>query len=297
MPEFHRNKIKPRGSFKRVRRATEQTSERTPERTMIKPPKRKYKQNKILYVLPLCVAAVILIGILSTTVLFNAHTIVVSASGEQNPAYSQEEILAAGNIVPGVNLMTFDRTLAQKNIADSLVRLDEVEIHRVFPSTLNITVTNAQRIFSVYSQESDLYYEVSQGRRIMNISNSRPSGLIVTGLELEGLALGGEVVCLSDDASLSAASAEKVRIVFELFDLITQREMSITRIEITRGFEVVLFYGSGSGSARERIEIRMGAPAQLEEKLLIAHTIIEEQIEPNESGILRVTSTQKASFV
>jgi hypothetical protein len=52
----------------------------------------------------------------------------------------------------------------------------------------------------------------------------------------------------------------------------------------------VLFYDG------ERIEIRIAEPVQFAEKLHVALEIIESDVASDESGILRVTSTKKATF-
>ncbi|MCL2754190.1 MAG: FtsQ-type POTRA domain-containing protein [Oscillospiraceae bacterium] len=252
--------------------------------------RRRVKQNNILYILPVCVMAIVLIAVLSSTVFFNAKTIVVTASSSPE-LYTDEEILEAGGIETGVNLMRFDISRAEAEITEKLVKLDGVEIKRVFPSTLEVNVINGERILSVLSGGE--YWGVSGGHRVINTLPTRPTGLVITGLELEELYLGGAFKS-SDDAT----TGEKLRIVLALYELVAQREMPITRIDITNRFEVVLFYGEEAASAvgGERIEIRMGSATQLPQKLTIAQAIIDEQIAPNESGVLRVSSLSRVGF-
>jgi len=234
--------------------------------------------------------AIVLIAVLSSTVFFNAKTIVVTASSSPE-LYTDEEILEAGGIETGVNLMRFDISRAEAEITEKLVKLDGVEIKRVFPSTLEVNVINGERILSVLSGGE--YWGVSGGHRVINTLPTRPTGLVITGLELEELYLGGAFKS-SDDAT----TGEKLRIVLALYELVAQREMPITRIDITNRFEVVLFYGEEAASAvgGERIEIRMGSATQLPQKLTIAQAIIDEQIAPNESGVLRVSSLSRVGF-
>jgi cell division protein FtsQ len=246
--------------------------------------KRKFRRNNVLYYLMAAILVVSLFAILASTVLFNVRSVVINHEGE--PLYCETLILAAGGIEQGQNLMRFDSSQAGSDIMAALPRLDSVRVSRAFPSTVIVTVTNAQSAFSIC--DDGTYWEVSRGRRVINAAASRPDGLLVTGFVPRGLNVGSSLVSEPGDSLSDTANAE---LLFRLIALIERHDLAVSRIDLSDKFDIKLYYDG------ERIEIRLGEPLQLEEKIIVATRIITDEIAINENGVLRVTSPRMASFV
>jgi cell division septal protein FtsQ len=258
--------------------------------------RRKFRKSYVLHYSLVAILLVSIFAALSATVLFNVRNVIVQNEGLQ--MYSYEEILLAGNIEEGLNLMRFDSVQARTDIMSALVQLDGVQVTRVFPSTITITAQNAERVFSLY--ENRTYWEISRNGRVINSGSNRPDGLVVTGFtqsDSSALRVGGNLTCPENESEDSAADTERAELIFRLADLVEHHDFEVSRIDVSDRFDVKLYYGDGAGSADgERIEIRLGMPTQLSEKIMIAKTIVADEIDSNESGVLRVTSRQRASF-
>ncbi|MCL1903875.1 MAG: FtsQ-type POTRA domain-containing protein [Oscillospiraceae bacterium] len=259
--------------------------------------KRRVRQS---YVIHAALTAILFIGVvalLSVTVLFNADEVIIR--GES--LYSDEEILAAGEIETGVNLIRFNNERAEDAIINSLVCLDGVEVKKKFPASIIVTVEPAERVFSVKNQKT--YLEISHKGRIININQKRPEGLVINGIVLSskeekpaeiGDALEG-ILEVNNDGEVSEEEVEKIRLIFELVELIGKHELDeIVSIDVKDRFDLKML-NTGEVHAG-KVEVKLGTPTQLDEKLAIASKIIAEQIEGNENGTLRVSSLRKASF-
>jgi hypothetical protein len=220
----------------------------------------------------------VIIGALSVTVLFNANSLVVK--GES--IYTIEEILQAGNIEQGVNLLRFDAAQAQQDIKDSLIELDRVIVRKVFPSSISIEIEGAQRVMSVESDGE--YFDISRNGRIINSSANRPKDLVITGFTVIEPQVGGYIDC---------GEAGHTELVFKVIELIEKHDFpDLNRIDLSDRFDVRLF----NGINEERIEVKLGAPIQLDEKIAMASNIISENIASNERGVLRIHNSGKGTF-
>ncbi|MDR0197105.1 MAG: FtsQ-type POTRA domain-containing protein [Oscillospiraceae bacterium] len=239
--------------------------------------RKKIRKNYIIHITMFALAAALVMSVLSVTVLFNTHNIVVS--GES--VYTDEEIITASKITEGVNLVRFNRAKAERNIMDNLVLLDSVSVKKKFPSTLSVTVKGAERKLSVLSD--GLYYSVSEKRRIIEIDKAPPGdGLTVIGCEPSEREAGAYLRCDEDE--------EKVELVFTLADLLKKHEFYfVTVIDVTDRLDIVMY-------CEKRLEIKMGAPVELDGKISVAKEIIENHIDSNEKGVLRISNPQKPTF-
>jgi hypothetical protein len=222
-------------------------------------------------------------ALLSTTVLFNARSVVVVVRGLGGEfSYTEEQILTAGGIKEGLNLLRFDATQAQTDITSALVQLDSVQVQRVFPSTIVVTVERAEPTFAVYERiaGSPVFWIISQNGRIID-SKTHFAGVVVSGFATEGFYVGGRLT----ETAENIPNTELAFTLLELFAL--QGEFPITRIDLTDRFGTKLYYGEFTGD-RERIEIRLETATGLGAKIAIAARIISDEIAENERGILRL---------
>jgi len=242
--------------------------------------RRKIRRNYILHFLAASIVVVVAVSVLSSTVLFNVRA--VNVEGE-SMLYSAEEILAAGNIETGGNLVRFKSGQAQEDIMNALVGLDSVTVRKVFPSTISITVEDAVNVFSIQSGRQ--YLGISQNGRIIQSGTRRPDGLVITGFVPKSKTVGDYLECELDG---------KRALAFQLSGLIEKHDLGrVIRIDLNDIYDIRLFSGSVS---EEQIEIKLGTPSQLDEKLVVASKVITDELAPNERGVLRVQTPRKASF-
>jgi hypothetical protein len=283
---------------------------------------RKYKprKNYILHVTLGCILIAGVFSVLAVTVLFNTRNLIVTNVGAA-AVYTDEQVLAAGEIEVGVNLMRFDHTAAQSNIKHGLVQLDDVSVQRQFPSTIEVIIENAETMFSVY--DGKMYFSVSRNGRITDSEKIRPDGIVVTGFSqgdisdtdetdngiiAKPLSVGDKLICTD---IRSSADNERGMLAFRLVELLETHDFAVLTIDLSDRFDVKLYYcdndsdkgsgsvggvGGGGSVGVPRLELRFGTPTQLEQKLIIAMYVIENHIESSERGTLRVTTLRRATF-
>lgn len=107
----------------------------------------------------LVVLLVLGVGVsLSMTLLFNITTIEVTNETQ----YAQEDIIQLSGIEAGDNLVRLDTAVAAESIRASLPYAEKVTVKRKFPSTVEITVTEAVAVANV---------EYSHGYLLISASN------------------------------------------------------------------------------------------------------------------------------
>lgn len=110
--------------------------------------KRGRRRNRgrfgLLYKLlsTLLILAAILTGCI---VFFRANEIVVTGQSR----YTAEEIIAATGVEQGQNLFRLDKAAIVRQVSFQLPYIDTISIHRKFPDTLLITVTESQPVAAV----------------------------------------------------------------------------------------------------------------------------------------------------
>ncbi len=101
--------------------------------------KRRKKRARIILISMLVALMLLVLGILSVTVFFNAETIIV----EGNTHYSAEALLKQGGLQVGQNLFRLDKFEVIEKMQE-LPYVKEVTIDRQLPNTLEITVIENQ---------------------------------------------------------------------------------------------------------------------------------------------------------
>ena len=243
---------------------------------------RRVQRSWKCYIIHITLATVLFMAsivALSVTMWFNADRVILKGDS----IYSPEEILNCGNIETGVNLFRFDSATALTNIEESLVYIENVTIKREFPSAIVVTVEPTETVFNI--EYEGKYLEISSSGRILSLSHSRPTGLIVSGFIPNEPTIGGYIDC-------AVTGQVQTELVFNLADLVDKHSLTeISRIDVSDKFDVKLFNGED-----ERVEVKLGSPIQLDGKFAMAAEIITEQIEPNERGVLRISNPRRGTF-
>jgi cell division septal protein FtsQ len=244
-----------------------------------KRPAKKRSGNRILYYLAATIFLMAVCTVLSVTVLFNVTDITVSGDSR----YSEDEIIQASGVEYGANLIRMNASEIEVRILNALVYLDEVKVIKHLPSGLELFVSGAVPALSV--QHDDLYYLVSSNGRVLEETTanmntvSNVHTILVTGLTLDGDQSVGEPLALEDETKLKA--------LFEVFHALEQDSFTgIRSINISDKLNIILNY-------EDRIELQLGDTTNLREKLYVAKTLIEKEIEVNQKVILMLSNPRQ----
>ncbi|MDR2532199.1 MAG: FtsQ-type POTRA domain-containing protein [Oscillospiraceae bacterium] len=233
--------------------------------------KQRRRQNMAIYYLMFLLVAVLVFSILSVTVLFTLEVI----ETEGDSIYSDEQIIEVSGIRTGVNLLRFDTSESRKRIMDSLVYIDNVEIHKNLPNKITIHVVEAVEMASI--EHEGLYYKISKNGRILGTIGRNSQFTAIYGFEADEPVVGGYI---------SSAELRKTGLIFTLME--TAAEVGLTGIidiNIEDFLDIRMNY-------MNRIVLHVGPSIQLEDKLRAAVHILTEDIEQNERGTLRLIEQQ-----
>ena len=291
----------------------------------------KVRKSYVLYFAIFAFLGIVIFTILSVKVLFKVEEVKLNGSS----VYSVEQILAAGGVETGISLLLFDTVEAENSIKNELVFVDGVSIKKDYPSALTITVEHADRAVSIQNSDG-YWEVSRKGRVIgcsdtrpdgVVVTGFSSAGLRIGGYITDESAYDAVTVTTqseitqatqatktSDNPDKPEKSAKTVKtekeispdpckqaeLVFQIYELIEKHEMSgINRIDISDKLDVKLYNGWSdgvNGADNERIEVKLGVPDRLGEKVAIAANIITEEIEPNEKGVLRIINARKGMF-
>lgn len=242
--------------------------------------KHRRRRNLSLYYLLIFIICVLVLFILSRTVLFNINEYLVSG----NERYSTDEILEAGNLKLGKNMYNLNLDNAEARIKDELIYIEEVELLRKLPDKLIVNITEATA-YACCEYDNGRYCVISRGGRYLETEqlNVRNDLIVITGMELTGVALGEDFESKDENKEL---------IILELLKTIDELcPDKITYIDITDRTNIKMGY-------QGRIDIEFGSSLDYEYKLRYIITIIEENLDATSEGTLIYHSAQAgASFI
>ncbi len=203
---------------------------------------------------------------LSLTVWFKTETVRV----EGETRYSSDEIIEICPIKTGENIFLSDKKAAAQAIKDALPYVAEAEVKFSIPDTIIIKITEAEPAYQLGTDDG--CYIISAEGRILE-KMAEPLADVPT-LECSGIK-NTEIGAYAEFED-EKASAVLSDVIAEINNL---EISSITVIDITSTAKVKLLYD-------DRILIVLGVPEDINYKLRTALTIIDEKLDPNESGII-----------
>lgn len=242
--------------------------------------KHRRRRNLSLYYLLIFIVCVLVLFILSRTVLFNINEYIVSGTLR----YTEEQILDAGNLRVGRNMYNLKLEAVEKRIKDKLIYVEDVTLMRKLPDKLIVTVTEAVP-YACCEYDNGRYCVISRGGRYLETEqlSKRDDLIMITGMELTGVALGEEFA--SKDENKELIILELLKSTYELCP------DKITYIDITDRTNIRIGYDG-------RIDVEFGSSLDYEYKLKYIVTIIEENLKPEDTGTLIYHSAQAgASFI
>ncbi len=224
-------------------------------------------------------------ALLCVFLLFKVSSLQVTG----DPVYSQEEVLALCDYAIGDNLLFAPTQSQEERLESQLPYVEDAEVIKHFPNTLEIRITAAQTAASVSSGGGWLYVS-SQGKILELGAEPAAATMQVTGF-VSTATQPGQYLQAEDATALSALQ--------EILTALTQREMitQCTRLDLTDLYDIRLWY-------QDRVECKLGSTAELTYKLDFAYDALinpttENKIGDKETGVLDLSyaaDAHKAGF-
>ena len=203
--------------------------------------------------------------------------------------YSQEEVLALCDYALGDNLLFAPTQSQEERLESQLPYVEDAQVIKHFPNTLEIRITAAQTAASVSSGGGWLYVS-SQGKILELAAEPAAATMQVTGF-VSTATQPGQYLQAEDATALSALQ--------EILTALTDREMitQCTRLDLTDLYDIRLWY-------QDRVECKLGSTAGLTYKLDFAYDALinpttENRIGDKETGVLDLSyaaDAHKAGF-
>ena len=230
------------------------------------------------------IATVVIVGvILSLTVLFKTENIYV----EGNKYYADDTIIRLSGVSEGENIFMASMYANTDAVSGSLPYVKSAKVNFQIPNTLVINIENATPIYSIKTEGK--YYKVSEENRILEQVNSKPKKLTsIIAPSLKSTEVGDDIQFKKDTYTKALEQINEC--------LRNNNYNNITEINIKRISDISITFD-------KRIKIKIGLPEAIDYKLRTAFAIINEKLDPNNTGkikgILNVSNcnnTKKSYF-
>ncbi len=241
--------------------------------------KRIRRRKRMMNVYGLVVILLVLTaGItISYTFLFNINEIRVSGESDM---YSAEEIVTASGIKEGDNLLRLDAKKSEQRILDELLYVETAKVDRDFPSSLEITVSRCIPAFNVNYGDGTLL--VSKKGKILADNGFITDGLpIIYGFDPADTSAGKTIESLNthkNEAFLAIIST-----------LSSKNDDKISTVDMSDEHSIIVNYKNG-------IIFKMGNWSDVEYKLNLAETVMNEDYVKGKKGYLRMIGSNQCSF-
>ncbi len=250
-----------------------------PKKSIVKKRKRKRKSIKLqkvklwfkrifLVLFGLATVTGVIFGIVF---LLSRFFSVNSISVNENEKYSSSEVIDAGDLHVGENLVFLNTKSSEEKIYKSLTYIDEVSVRKKFPNKIEVSVGIAEPKYSVKSGEE--YWVISSKNKILEKSPEPSSELInISGTEIVDNKFGKAEYKNLESKKL----VEEILVAFESKELKSVKEIDISDLQ-----NIHVNYDN-------RININLGDKEDIDYKVLTAKEIINNKISISEKGILNL---------
>lgn len=230
----------------------------SPQQGKPAPRRRRRRGSYVLYYGAVLFFVLALAITLSLTVFFKITAVEVTGTDR----YPNEQLVLATGVEVGDNLLRINK----KAISDRLTQypyIESVEVKRAFPPKVVVTITEATPLAAV-GQPGNYVLVSTQGRILETNLTAVPDGVIAAaGPALEGQA--GDMVAEEQEEYIAMLVYLREAILATGFD-------KITAVDVTDRLNIVVTYDG-------RVTIQLGSESNLERKLAMVYTVLEDQEE------------------
>ena len=232
--------------------------------------RRKRKRNMSLYYTTVMFIVLIIFAILSVTVFFNVETVIVTGSS----IYSPEEIVEASGINGGDNMIRKNMRRLEKRITERLVYIENAEITRRFPSSVEITVFPCEETACLSNGEGGYWIVSKTGKILTTVDEPVEQMPVFYGTEPAEEQAPGMTFASEDE--------NKTEVIYELMKHMESNFGSrITSYDVTDRLNISCMY-------EDRVEIQLGVISDIDYKFRLASEILSTRISPDAEGRLRM---------
>ena len=229
------------------------------------------------------VPVILLVSLLAMLLGMSAFFRVTNISVQGTSYYTQEQISEASGIKMGASLLLLSPSKVALNICGELMFVKEVRIDKLYPGTVQITVTESMPV--AYIRDNvDFWTMDSDGQILEQTTSDAVADLIgVRGIQQPVLKAGERVS--------SAYNADIADTVGHVLQALLARTYSFKPAWID-----VTDIGNITVNCGEDYTIALGSDDRLEEKLTLAEAVIAKQ-ESGSSGTVDVSAADAAHFI
>ncbi len=242
--------------------------------------RRRRRSGHVRMVLALfCTVVTIAALLCAATVFFRVGAITVTGTSP----YSDAEIIEATGIKTGSSLIFFEKNRAIRQLFAACPYLETVRIHRKYPDTLEIIVTQSTPVAVIKCGDAG-YVLSGSGKILQKLRQSESTGLsVVTGAALESPVVG-------KNAKFSSKEIQKPLFLA----LNTFREHDILKeigaVCLEELYDISFTY-------TQRFTVKIGTTDDLDRKLRYMQTLIQEKISSTATGTIDVSDVRTARFI
>ncbi len=243
--------------------------------------KKRKKRNKLRkFFIWLCLVIVLLsVGaVLSLTVFFHIETIEISG----NERYSEEEILSHCTIDTGENLFLSDTQAAKEMLQRNLPYVYNAQIKRKLPSSIEITITEAQVAYAIQNKDKTYIY-MDDNFKVLETQAKEKQGILILKAEVSNAVIGTNIEFKNEDtANCLSKLAQAVK---------DNNFTEITSIYSNNISDNYVVYDN-------RIKFKLGTCENIDNKIYQALAACEQlnDSSPNIKGTISVTGDKSLYF-
>lgn len=237
--------------------------------------RRRNRHTKLYFFLVLIV--VLGVGVLlSVTLLFNVKKINVNDDGVN---YSKDNIIKASGIDIGDNMVRLDADAAEKRILSSMIYVEEAEINKKYPDTLEITLKKCVPSANA-EHEGGILLLSPKGKILENVSEAQADLMLVKGLDLTSFNQ-GEYITSEDE--------QKIYIYNEILNALKScKNSNVVSIDMTDKYDIIINYDN-------RINFEAGNQNEIAYKIKLADTVLKD-IKEDKKGTMVMIGANQISF-
>ena len=204
--------------------------------------RRRKGQFSFLYKM-LCLALITAAIAAALAVFFKADHIVV----ENNSRYTAQQAVDAGGLQQGDNLFFMNKYDVAGRITAQLPYVENIRIHRTYPNTLNIEVTECAKPFAI-EQEDGVWLVSTRGKIVEQVESAEGYARI-SGCELLEPAVGTHIALATEygaqeESLLALLAALQEGGMLEKVDGIRLDDLATLYLDYDGRFTVKLPYGA-----------------------------------------------------
>lgn len=239
----------------------------------VKVARRRRRSNLMTYC-AIAVAICTVIGLaISLFFLFDLEEVQVSGL----TLYSNEQILAAGGVEAGKNLIRTNTNVIEDRLLQTLPYIKSVEVDKDYPHSMKISIVEEVKCADI--ELAGKYYVISPAGKLLEVGNTAPDPELplVIGFELKEPELGKKI---------ESENELKSKVLLQLLDSIDRCGFKkISQINITERTDIELIYDN-------RITVKLGSSLDLDFKLASIKGTIDQKLPKDFEGTLKYNSAK-----